>query len=139
MSANIWKQISTQWSLWKYAVPVAINAILSILCYIGGWMLSTPTDRTWFARAGAAATAIAIVFAVNNYHKALETSQADAASYFANITKQLPLTGAASQQRVVNKLQANTRLAAGVITSMQTAILVIATLVWGFGDLLSFK
>jgi hypothetical protein len=87
------------------------------------------------ARAGAAATAVAILFTLYDYRNALQASEQMASRKFENLTKNLPITGQASQRRIDAKLQRNTSRAAGVISLIQATILIFATLVWGFGDL----
>jgi hypothetical protein len=87
------------------------------------------------ARSGAAATAIAIAFTLYDYRTALQLSGQSASRTLGKYTRNLPLTGAESQQRFDEKIQKNTARAECVITGIQAIILIFATLVWGFGDL----
>ena len=133
--ANVLKWLKIKWSLWKFAAPAMCNGLLSLICYVIGWHLSSKTSAMPLARAGAAATAIAIAFTLHDYRKALQVSEHAASQTFRKFTKNLPLTGAESQKRIDEKLQRNTSRADCSISIMQAAILIFATLVWGFGDL----
>ena len=87
------------------------------------------------ARSGAAATAIAIGFTLYDYRRALHASGQSASQTFKKFTKSLPLTGPESQKRIDEKIRKDTAKADSVITIIQAIILILATLVWGFGDL----
>ena len=87
------------------------------------------------ARSGAAATAIAIGFTLDDYRRALHASGQRASQTFKKFTKSLPLTGPESQKRIDEKIRKDTAKADSVITIIQAIILILATLVWGFGDL----
>lgn len=134
-AARILKWLKIKWSLWKFAAPTICNGLLSLICYVIGWHLSSKTSALPLARAGAAATAIAIGFTLYDYRKALRSSEDAASQTFRKVTQNLPLTGAASQARVDEKLRKNTSHADRSISIMQALILIFATLVWGFGDL----
>lgn len=89
------------------------------------------------ARAGAMATAFAIGFALHDYGQALPLSEEEANRSVAAITKNLPLTGATSQERIEALTRRNTRMVDMTTTLRQTGLLIGATLIWGFGDLLN--
>lgn len=133
--AKILKWLRIKWSLWKLAAPTMCNGLLSLTCYVIGWHLSSKTSAMPLARAGAAATAIAIAFTLHDYRKALQADEHAASQTFSKLTKNLPLTGSASQNRIEEKLRRNTSRANYSISIMQAVILIFATLVWGFGDL----
>lgn len=97
--------------------------------------MSSKASAMPLARSGAAATAIAIAFALYDYRKALHVSEHAASQTFSKFTKNLPLTGAESQKRIEKKLRRNTSRADCSISIIQAVILIFATLVWGFGDL----
>ena len=132
---RVWKWLQVKWSLWRFAVPAVCNVFLSLICYAIGWHLSTRDSAMPLARAGAAATAVAIAFTLYDYRKALQASAQSASRTFEKITEGLPLTGRASQNRIDEKIQKNTSRADSTITFIQAIILIFATLVWGFGDL----
>ena len=69
---------------------------------------------------------------VSNY---LHASGQSASQTFKKFTKSLPLTGPESQKRIDEKIRKNTAKADSVITIIQAIILILAALVWGFGDL----
>jgi hypothetical protein len=96
--------LTVKWSLWKYVFPVACNGLLSLICYAIGWHLSTDNSAIPLARSGAAATAIAIAFTLYDYRRALHASGQHASQTFAKVTKNLPLTGLASQNRIDEKI-----------------------------------
>lgn len=133
--AKVLKWLRIKWSLWKFAAPAMCNCLLSLICYVIGWHMSSKTSAMPLARAGAAATAIAIAFALHDYRKALQVSEHATSQTFSNFTKNLPLTGAESQKRIEKKLRRNTSRVDCSISIIQSVILIFATLVWGFGDL----
>lgn len=136
-AARILKWTKIKWSLWKFAAPTICNGSFSLICYAIGWHLSSKTSALPLARAGAAATAIAIAFTLYDYREALRASKGVASQRFAKVTQKLPLTGATSQKKFEDKLEEKTSLAVRSISIMQAVILIFATLVWGFGDLAS--
>ena len=131
----MWKWIQVKWSLWRFAVPALCNFLLSLTCYAIGWHLSTSASAMPLARSGAAATAIAIGYTLYDYRRALHASGQSASQTFKKFTKSLPLTGPESQKRIDEKIRKDTAKADSVITIIQAIILILATLVWGFGDL----
>jgi putative Mn2+ efflux pump MntP len=131
------KWLRLKWSLWKFAMPAFVNALLSLACYTVGWIRSTTASALPFSRAGAAATIIAVLIGVYDYKKALKDSERTVTRAFEKITDALPITGKASLKNVTDQLQHNTRRAELTITIIQVGILVLATLIWGFGDLAS--
>lgn len=89
------------------------------------------------ARAGAMATVFAIGFALHDFRQALSRSEEKANRNFAAITKNLPLTDATSQKKIEALTRRNTRMVDRTTTIWQNSLLIGATLVWGFGDLLN--
>ena len=131
----MWQKVKVWWSLWRYSFPAGVNAIASLVCYWIGWHLSCAGSAMPLARAGAAATAIAIGITLYDYRTALQKSEQNAKTYFERFTSKLPLTGEASQHRVGEMLRHNSVFAIRVIASVDAGILMLATFVWGFGDL----
>lgn len=119
-------------------MPSFCNAALSLVSYCVGWYLSTPQSASPLARSGAFATAVAIAFTLYDYRRAAKASEKRAHGAIERITKQLPLTGAASLREVDRRLEANTARVTTTIARTDAAVLIIATLVWGFGDLATF-
>ena len=87
------------------------------------------------ARAGAAATIIAIGFALHECRGALERSEGEAYEAIGRVMIKLPLTGDDSLRRVGQKLESNTSRVARTITLTHAIVLMVATFVWGLGDL----
>jgi hypothetical protein len=78
---------------------------------------------------------VAIGFTLHDFRQALEDGEKSAVSAFEKTTSHLPRTGQASQNRIAKELSLNTRQASKVITSTHAIVLMLATFVWGFGDL----
>lgn len=135
MARNVVKAFQVKWSLWRYAAPAGLNALLSVVCYGIGWHLSDHTSAMPLQRAGAAATVFAIGFTLYDYRRSLEASARAAAKTFKKVTDNLPMTGSASQDRIDRKLESNTQRAVRAIRVMDAVVLMLATFVWGFGDL----
>lgn len=131
----VMKTLATSWSLWRHARFAIANTICSLICYYVGYSLSSPQDFTPLSRAGAAATALAIGFMLYDYRHALNTSEQRANATFAKATSKLQITGEASQRKLEEKTKRNTESAVARIALWEASILIIATLVWGFGDL----
>lgn len=129
------KKMAVWWSIWRHARFAAYNTFCSIACYAVGLYHSSATSSVPLARAGAAATAFAIGFTLYNYGQALAESEERANRNFAKVTKNLPLTGAASQQRIEAQTRRNTRIVVSTTNVWQAIVLIVATLVWGFGDM----
>ncbi len=89
------------------------------------------------ARAGAMAIVYAIGFALHDYRQALSRSEEKANRSFAAITKNPSLTGATSQAKIEALTRRNTRMVDRTPTVWQTGLLIGATAIWGFGDLLN--
>ena len=87
------------------------------------------------ARAGAAATVIAIGFTLYDYRGVLQKSEQNAAAFFQHFTSNLSLTGKASQHRMEENLRHNSVFAIRATALIDAGILMLATFVWGFGDL----
>lgn len=135
--ATFRRSLATKWSLWKLALPVGYCAALSIICYGIGWYMSTSASAMPLARAGAAATAISTAFTLYNYRRRIRVSENDAAKLIKRITDNFQITGPASLQDAKRRLRENTQGVTRAIVVAQAMLLIIATLVWGFGDLAS--
>lgn len=129
------RRLAVWWSLWRYGTHAALNAVASACCYLVGWHLSNCSSAMPLARAGALATVIAVGFTVWDYRAALAGSEQQAYELMKRVTQAFPLTGKASLADVERRLKANTRRASKVITAVHAVVLMIATFVWGFGDL----
>lgn len=129
------KWIRLKWSQWKYAVPVVVNLLLSVTCYLVGWYMSSKFSPMPFARSGAAATTIAIGFTLYDYRQAIQTSVQHATQTFNRAADKLPYTGAQSKEQFNKKIERNSSSTEFFITAMQALILMAATIVWGFGDI----
>ncbi|WP_155835166.1 hypothetical protein [Herbaspirillum sp. RV1423] len=123
------------WSLWRYAIPSGINVIISITCYAIGWHLSDQASGVPLTRAAAAATVFSIGFTLYDYRQVLETSERATAEKFKRVTDNLPITGPKSQEAVEEKLKRNTTQVVKVVRVVDSVALMLATFVWGFGDL----
>ena len=135
MSTTLRKWFELKWSLWKFASLAAVNFLASVGCYGVGLMLLSREYPMALARAGALATCCAIVCTLWDYQKALFDSQTKAAASFFAVTKHLSLTGKEAQEDLERRLEANTRKVDLSVKAVNVGLLVIATLVWGFGDL----
>ena len=129
-------KLKVAWSLWRYTRPIQWSVAASAVCYAVGWYLSTDISTAPFGRSGAAASACALFFGAFNVVEALKESERTALGYFEQRTKAFPLTGQQSQERIAKQLAENTQLAIKVVTFTHAALLIIGTLVWGFGDLI---
>jgi hypothetical protein len=125
------------WSLWKSAMPALCNVTISIGCYVAGWTVSDEKSSAPFARAGAAATAAAILFNIYDFQRALAINERQVGEKIARATRHLKITGSASKKRIELLLNRNTYRATRNITIINATTLIVATLVWGFGDLIT--
>ena len=129
------QKIKTFWSLWRYAIPSGVNVIISIICYAVGWYFSDLESSLPLARAAAMATVFAIGFTLYDYRQALKSSEKAAAEKFKKITARLSLTGDKSQKDIEAKLKYKTMQVMNVVRVVDSVALMLATFIWGFGDL----
>lgn len=129
------REWETWWSLWRHWMPALLNALLSIICYVVGWNLSTSVSAMPFERSGAAATIIAIGFTLHDYRGNLQRSEDKATETVEHAAALLPLTGPTWLKRIRPRLRANTARAIRVTALTHAIVLMIATFVWGFGDM----
>jgi hypothetical protein len=87
------------------------------------------------ARAGAFATMVAIGFTLHDFRQALSKSERSAMATFTKRTSGMSITGQKSRERIEEELRSNTQRASKVITLTHAIVLMLATFVWGFGDL----
>ena len=132
---EFWRQVRVKWSLWRFLVPACLNVFSSAICYSVGWHMSTAESSMPLARAGALATAIAIAFTLYSFNEKITESERAACERIARFTRALPMTGADSQSRILEQLKQQTRLAVRSERIAQATILILATVIWGFGDL----
>lgn len=132
-------RLRISWSLWKYGAPTAASVAIAAICYAVGWLFSTPCDGMPFSRSGAAATFFAIGFAVYDFKLGLAESETKAKAIIDRATEGFPLTGASSRKISHKKIENNTSRATMAISWVQVSLLMLATLIWGFGDLIAMK
>ncbi|WP_133149196.1 hypothetical protein [Caulobacter zeae] len=132
------KRFDVWWSEAKFYVPIALQAVLSAIFYWVGWSGSSATDSMPLARAGALATAVSIGFTVWRYNAILAAGAARGKAAFAKAVDAMNLQYVNKEQAKKNfddKLDSATARIDQVITAVSVALLILATLVWGFGDL----
>ena len=130
------KRIKTKWSLWKFAtLPVAIF-LATLACYEIAWMLLSKYP-TALERSGAVATMVALLSAIYDYQGVLHRSEDTVLEWVERATSGLPSTGAQSRARLTRLIKDNTAKVDRFATKLQAVTLALATLVWGFGDLVT--
>ena len=136
MQGTLRRWFIVKWSSWRlFFIPTWVNAAVSLISYTVGWLLSTCTQSMPLARAGAFATAAAVGFTLYDYKRKIEESEKTLIARFKKITIGLPLTGEASQRQLEDKAKKISQRAIWTTNVVQAIVLIIATLVWGFGDL----
>jgi hypothetical protein len=123
-----------KWSLWKYATTPVVVFVATLACYEGGWLL-LPDYPSALERSGAIATMIALLSALYDYQGVFRRSEDTAIEWAKKATSGLPRTGAQARERLTSKIKGNTAKVDRFATVLQAITLAIATLVWGFGDL----
>jgi len=92
------------------------------------------------ARAGALATAISVGFTLWRYGDILRQGNQMSKDQFGRVIDSMNLDSRRAQDakdRYGRKLDGQTGKINRVITAAHVSILIIATLIWGFGDLIS--
>lgn len=133
------KKFSVWWSEWKFYVLPLLQLLSNLTFYGCGWRLSTPEDSMPFARAGALATAVSIGFTLWRYSAILARGNHEAKTKFNRLLDNANFPHVdieAAKRNFGKKLDHNTVRIERVITISGVGLLIIATLVWGFGDLL---
>lgn len=126
------------WSEHKFYVPPLANFVLTGICYAVGIYLSSKTDAVPLARSGALATAISVGFTLWRYSDILANGNARARDMIKRQIARMNLTYVdpdVATRQVIERLNAQTKKIERRITLAQACVLIIATLVWGFGDL----
>jgi hypothetical protein len=128
---------AVRWTMWKfYRVPFAAS-LASIVCYIGGYLIADSCHPLAFARSGALATAICVLCALWNYTQAIAASEKQALTTFTRLIDRMNVTLTKTQaiDRIARKLTRISDKTVKVITIWNGVLLAVATMLWGFGDL----
>jgi hypothetical protein len=119
-------------------LPLAINLALCATIYATGIALALRGDALAFARAGAAATATGLALSLWDARRMLGAAArierdalVDTVGQLCQRTHDADAIAAELERRLRGRFSRAERLTA----SAEAALLVIATLVWGFGDL----
>jgi hypothetical protein len=119
-------------------LPLAINLALCAIIYGIGIKLAVRGDPLAFARAGAAATAVGLALSLWDARRMLGAAArierdalVDTVGQLCHRTQDADAIAAELERRLRGRFSRAERLTA----SAEAALLVIATLVWGFGDL----
>jgi hypothetical protein len=133
----MWDRLKISWTLYQLLWPTAVAWICGIAAFAVGLICSNQETSLPFARSGSAVTAIFIfstIFSVDHIAKRSEQSANDR---FKKVTDKLPYTGPRSQSKTEAKTARNTEHLIRVNILLSATGLCLATLVWGFGDLLA--
>lgn len=125
------------WSEYKYYVPPFLNIVASILIYSAGFYFSSPEDGIPLSRSGSLATAFAIGFTLWDYRKILIRQKEIGVTAFSDAVQSMGLNHQDPDELIkkfTKKMDGKTNSINNRITYAQTGVLIIATLVWGFGD-----
>ena len=128
------------WSECKFYVLPGVQAVLTFACYAVGYHMSSVGDGMPMARAGALATAISVGFTLWRYGDILRQGNQMSKDQFGRVIDSMNLDSRRAQDakdRYGRKLDGQTGKINRVITAAHVSILIIATLIWGFGDLIS--
>lgn len=134
------RRLKVLWSEYKFYVLPFVQAGLTFACYAVGYDMSSASDGLPMARAGALATAISVGFTLWSYGEILARGNRLAKDQFGKAVDGLQLhltSGGTAKAEFAKKLDAQTSKISRRISLLHTLILVVATLVWGFGDLIS--
>jgi len=134
------RPLKVLWSEYKFYVLPCVQAALTLACYAVGYILSSSADGTPMARSGALATAISLVFTLWSYGDILNKGNRMSKEQFGRVIESMNMDSRradAAKASYALKLDGQTSKIGGYITLAHTLILVVATLVWGFGDLVA--
>lgn len=132
--------LKVRWSEYKFYMLPAVQAVLTLGCYAAGYQMSSTGDGMPMARAGALATAISVGFTLWSYGDILRDGNQMSKDQFGRLVDSMnldPRRALAAKDSYGRKLDGQTGKINRVITTAHAAILIVATLVWGFGDLVS--
>jgi CDP-diglyceride synthetase len=135
MMAHVW---AVRWTIWRfYRLPFAAS-LASAVSYITGYLIADCNHALAFSRSGALATAICVLCALWNYTQAISASEKQALKTFTKLIDEMKITVTRSQaiDRLSRKLAGISDRTVKVITIWNGLLLALATLVWGFGDLI---
>ena len=119
-------------------LPLVINVVLCGLIYSVGLLLAVRGDAHAFARSGAAATATCVAFSLWDYRRILSVAARiereallETVGDICNRTVDVETIAAELDSRLRGRFGTAERFTTGA----EACLLVISTLVWGFGDL----
>jgi hypothetical protein len=134
------KALKTKWSLWKYAAPAVVCALIEVAIYLAGWRMSSSSDSMPLARSGAAATAVSLGFALWDFREAVANSERRAKETVDRVFEGLyaPHVDKEARQAAINEqLKDNSNKINRAISLIYGVLLIVATIIWGFGDLVA--
>ena len=126
-----------RWTLYELLWPTMIAWVCGIVVFTIGIVCSDQETFMPFARSGSLVTAIFIFSTVFSVDRIAKRSEQRVNNIFKKLTDNMAHTGAASQSRIEAKTAENTEHLIRVNIFLSAAGLCVATLVWGFGDLIS--
>ena len=133
----LWDRLRIGWSLYKLLWPTAVAWICGIGAFAVGLVCSNQETSLPFARSGSAVTAIFIFSTVFSVDHIAKRSERRANDLFKKLTSELLLTGPEAQSIIQGKTARNTEHVIRINIFLSATGLCLATLVWGFGDLLA--
>ena len=134
---NLWDRIKIRLTLYLLLWPTVVAWTCGLGTFAIGLGFSNQETSMPFARSGSAVTAIFIFSTIFSVDHVAKQSEQRANGLYRKLTGSLPLTGASSQSRIETKTAENTVHILRVNIFLSAMGLCMATLVWGFGDLLS--
>jgi hypothetical protein len=122
----------TEQSWYRYPV---IAGILSTLILVLGWFFSAPNGEL-FGRSGSLVTTVSLVFLFSQYQRALADAVQEATEIIHNQLAELDVGPNSRPGRILSaQLEQGRRRIERNIERWQGAIVLIGTIVWGWGDL----
>jgi len=120
-------------------LPLVINVILCGIIYSIGLMLAVRGDPLAFARSGAAATAACVALSLWDYRRIVSVAaQIEREALLETVGDICNRTG--DVQTIAAELDSRLRGRFGkaerFTTGAEACLLVVSTLIWGFGDLI---
>lgn len=109
----------------------------SICAFAIGLACSNQETSLPFARSGSAVTAIFIFSTIFSVERLARRSEQHANSLYKKLTDDLTVTGRQAQKHIEETTAKNTELVIRINIFLSATGLCLATLVWGFGDLLA--
>lgn len=120
-------------------LPMLVMLLTCALLYAAGWWWALHGHPLAFARSGAAATAACIALSIWDYRRILAEAATRERQDIAAVVRAICTDGSSQIDQLATRLHTRpaNRLsrAERMTTLIEAALLVAATLVWGFGDL----